>query len=132
MYICQECGKVYEKKSHNFECEKCGEKLEKAVPCENCGAWVAETNCLCDNCLEKYKTLDVALDIGGEWSGCISLNGFLISFYSRKDIEQILFDSIRNERQERVNKAVERYCNEDKECFKECAERKWNEEKSSI
>ena len=157
MYICLDCGKVFENEEVEYSneneglnvdsflgrpirCESfievedctCGGIVEKAIPCENCGAWIPELNTLCDECLEKYKTLDTALDIGGEWDGNISLNGFLLSFYSRDDIEQILLDSIRNEREEKVRNAVERYCNEDKECFKECAERKWREEKSYI
>lgn len=154
MYICPDCGRTYEdeevvsvyKEDHisgnvflcrPITCESfvevadcdCGCELEKAVPCENCGSWVEDGNTLCEDCLQEYKTIDVALDIGGEWDGCVSLNGFMLSFYSREDIEQILLDSIRNESEEKVRRAVEKYCNEDKECFKECAERKWKEER---
>lgn len=157
MYICESCGKIFEedeiceiqKEEHIFgdfsisrtitKCFSeglsycgCGGDIVKAVHCEKCDSFVPKGNFVCEDCLEEYKTLDVALDIGEEWDGVVSLNGFLLSFYSREDIEQILLDSIRNEREEKVKRAVERYCNEDKECFKECAERKWREEKSYI
>ena len=157
MYICSDCGKVFEDEEvlnvekndrisgNVFLCRPircgsyceledctCGGELEKAMPCENCGSWVEDGNCLCKDCLEEYKTLDTALEIGGDWDDCVSLNGFLLYFYSREDIELILLDAIRNESVEKVKRAIEKYCNEDKDCFKECAERKWREEKSSI
>lgn len=149
MYICKDCWKIYDDEEVEtcYECESsrknvfvvgscvkvddciCGGELVKAVHCERCGSWVEVGNSLCEDCLEEYKTLETALDIGEEWDGCISLNGFLLSFYSREDIEQILLDCIRNEDEEKVNRAVERYCKEDKECFKECAEKAWREER---
>lgn len=148
MYICSYCGKTFEDEEvetveseesivvDGYSCRTfvlssctCGRELEKASICQKCGAPVEEGYSLCEICLEEYKTVDVALEIGEEWDGCITLNGFLLSYYSREDIEQILLDSIRNESVDKVQKAVSRYCEEDKECFRECAEKKWKEQR---
>ena len=148
MYICSYCGKTFEDEEvetvesaesivvDGCSCRTfvlssctCGRELEKTSMCEKCGEPVEEGYSLCETCLEEYKTVDIALEIGGEWDGCINLNGFLLSFYSCEDIEQILLDSLRNERVDKVQKAVSKYLEEDKECFRECAEKKWKEER---
>ena len=72
MYICMECGEVFEEpkiieEHHPYGmtyatesfavCPKCGEaEIEKAKWCKYCNEWVAElTDGMCNSCYEEEK-----------------------------------------------------------------------------
>lgn len=153
MYICTDCGKVFEDWEVITEVENpygeehcglgvprtrfiridteclCGGEIVKAKECERCGEFTAEYRDLCFNCYDEYKTLDTVLEIGAEWECTVPLNGFLLSAFTKEDIEQILIDTLKNSEKEKLDKAIDKYCEEDIEYFRGYAERKWKEEK---
>lgn len=155
MYICVDCGKTYEdyevetveelpygeehcglgKPLYNLkrtviedECD-CGGEIVKAKPCEKCYSWTAENKTFCLDCLNEHKTLDTMLEIGADWEEKISLNGFLMSAFTKEDIEQILIDTLKNGEKEKLDKAINKYCEDDMEYFWGVAEKKCREEK---
>ena len=150
MYICTDCGKVFEDweveredstygEEHcglgapitrfmriDTECS-CGGEIVKAKECERCGEFTAEYNDLCLNCYDEYKTLDSVLEIGAEWEENVSLNGFLLSAFTKEEIECVLLYALKEHKN--VKHFVDKYCEDDIEYFRGYAERKWNEEK---
>jgi hypothetical protein len=155
MYICEECGKKYEDNdvetlynpnehlldgypdffntryvAINVNCV-CNGKIIKAKECKCCGDWISMDSVYdyCNECLDTYKTIDTMLEIGTDWEEKISLNGFLASAFTKEDIEQILLDCLKNTEKKKVEEAVEKYYNEDIECFRGYADKKWKEEK---
>lgn len=155
MYICKDCGKNYEdyevesieelpygeehcglgkplyplKRTYiESECG-CGGEIVKAKPCENCYSWTAEGRDFCIDCLEEHKTIDTMLEIGADWEETISLNGFLASAFTKEDIEQILIDVLKNGEKGNLDKAINKYCEDDIEYFWGVAEKKCREER---
>jgi hypothetical protein len=153
MYICINCGKIYEDyevetteempygEEHcglgapiwetkrvvvDDECE-CGGEIVKAIPCENCDGWTSEGDTLCRDCVDNYKTLGCALEIGADYECDLSLNGFLATAFSKEEIEMILLEKVKES--PNLDKIVKDYCEEDEEYFWGYAERKWNEER---
>ena len=149
MYICEDCGKIYENNEVEYNpneglngdypdvfntiyvenCD-CGGALVEAKECHCCGEWISANGYdYCKDCLEEHKNLDTMLEIGADWENNISLNGFLTSAFTKEDIEQILIDALKNGEKEKLVKAINKYCEEDIEYFWGVAEKKWKEEK---
>lgn len=147
MYICRDCRKVYEDEevehieevpySHplnntRFTVETtcdCRGEIAKAVECEGCGEWTTEERELCIDCINKYKNIDTMLEIGADYEESISLNGFLISAFTKDDIEQMLIDALKRQEKQMLDNAINKYCEEDLDYFYGVAERKWKEER---
>lgn len=150
MYICVDCGKIYEDEevetnvgleeynegyygtpSPKFlqvdECASCGGNLEKAVECKKCGDFIASDKVFCESCLSNYETLDNALEIGADYKTMISLNGLFAFAFTTKEIEDILLEKL-NESNNLKN-IIKSYCEEDISYFNDFAEAKWKEEK---
>lgn len=117
MYICENCGAIcedvptYEEdfgyetgvgfrsacQTMDAECS-CGGGFVEAVECEECGEWFAKNGnqTICDECLEKYKTVDNALKDGKNEKWEIAINSFLVECFSVEEIEEILERELRN------------------------------------
>jgi hypothetical protein len=152
VYICEDCGKLVEEEpcevehcslSDEFpdytvpqktpiECS-CGGEFVEAVQCKNCGEYFANDYIsICQSCRDDYRNLDTVLEIGSDWENKISLNGFLMTVFTKEDIELILLDTLKNFGEDKVKEAVDKYCEDDIDYFWRHAEKKWKEEKSSI
>ena len=150
MYICEKCGKPYEDyevetkeklpygEKHcglgepmydltrtivDDECE-CGGEIVKAKPCKNCNKWTTEDMDFCRECLEEHKTLDTMLEIGADYEEKICINGFLACAFTKEDIELILIDTLKNGEKENLDKAIEKYFEEDMDYFLGVADKK--------
>lgn len=155
MYICEDCGKIYEDEeavsveempygeehcglgkpiwdNNRVEVEtcSCGGELVKAKKCEKCGEWMPDNIYhICSDCRDKYATLDAMIEMGAEWQNKFALNGFLTSIFSAKEIELILIDVLKRRDDEFVNAQIKEFCDFDIECFWGYADRKWKEGK---
>lgn len=152
MYICSECGRLYDEMEVETPYEtdremfstirwrhrppvvtvetcECGGELEKAEYCQNCFEWTSPAFKYCDECLDKYRTLDTMLEIGEDNTEKISINGMLFSSFTVEEIEQILIDTLRSMDEDELKEKVNKYCEEDITYFKRFAEEKWKEEK---
>lgn len=146
MYICEKCKKKYrtlKNKEHKifplvkvltFESEeeticKCGGNIVELKKCQKCGAEMISEYDLCAKCFSEYKTFDTALGIGEDCQESISINGFLLSCFSKIDIELILIDALKNIDKPTLAKSILEYCNENEEYFKEYAEKLWKNSK---
>lgn len=155
MYICEDCGKIYEDEEVEtvdempygerhcglgkpiwdmsrveVEACSCGGELVKAKKCEKCGEWMPDnSHYVCANCRDEYATLDSMIEMGGECQNKIALNGFLTSVFSARDIELILIDTLKRRDDEFVNNTIKEYCDFDIDYFWEYADKKWKEEK---
>lgn len=155
MYICRDCGKIYEDEEIETidelpygevhcglgapiwdnnrvilkdECD-CGGEITKAKKCEKCNEWTTEDRSFCLDCLDTHKNLETMLEIGADWEEKISLNGFLMSAFTKEDIEQILIDILKNTDKETLDKHIDKYCEEDIEYFWGVADKKCRTEK---
>ena len=120
MYICLNCGEVFEEpvtKSHreyfgechgrvcwenvgDDYCPNCGDanNFEEAAECKVCGdyyAWDSSESTICHACLEEHATLDVCLEYGSEDKSEIELNDFLVDMFTVEQIEEILIRELR-------------------------------------
>lgn len=150
MYICDKCGKLFDDDElpqiteHFPLCEEfdfstkifyeencsCGGEIVKALSCEKCGEYFKENGrCICEKCLNEYKSLDIALEIGSDWEEKLSLNGFLASSFTKEEIELILIDTLKNNEKEKMENAINDFCEYDIDNFWGYAEKKWKEEK---
>lgn len=128
MFICIDCGKTYEDyEVETTECE-CGGELVEAYRCKKCYNWTPIHRPICMDCLNEYKTVETMLEIGSDWEEQISLNGFLVSAFTKEDIERILTDALKSKKVDEIKKEVDKYCDDDIVYFMEVAERKCKEE----
>lgn len=155
MYICRDCGKTFE----DYEVEEtiefpygekhcglgapwislkrivveeecsCGGEISKAKTCDKCGQWCPQDRNYCLDCLETHKTFETMLEIGSEWEEKLSINGFLYSAFTKDEIELILIDAFNNLTNEKREKAINKYCDDDIEYFWGVAEKKCREKK---
>ncbi len=147
MYICVDCGKVFDgdeisiwKESRGefwgepctekmYGCPNCKGEFVKAKECKICGDWIKEDDWdICEECIDKYKTADNCLEIGKDYKEKIILNGFLHFAFSLSEIENILLERLKQD-EERLKSLVSDYCQEDMLYFTEWVGKKWNEEK---
>ena len=148
MYICEDCGKIVEEQPVEYECLRmseefssyittrsmplecsCGGTFVKAETCIKCGDYTANSYCICESCLEDAKTVDNCLEIGEEWQDNVKLNGFLMTFFDKADIEHILIEHIKNSPNKAIQKAVDEYYNYDEDYFMGWVQKKWKKEK---
>lgn len=146
MLICTHCGKTYEgalptcieihgytslgnslaEEYVNTLCPHCkkGEMVE-ATECKVCGEYFYdESNYkVCDDCLDKSKTLDTALAIGEENTTDVYVNGFVKTVLGDKRINEILVDYIRAHYDDStLKRRIINYCDEDRSYFAEWVE----------
>ena len=155
MYICEDCGNIYEDEEvetvdempygerhcglgkpiwdmSRVEVENCscGGELVKAKKCEKCGELMPDNSHeICAVCRDEYATLDTMIEIGADWQNKISLNGFLTSVFSAKDIELILIDELKGRKDDFVKKQIKEYCDFDIDYFWGEADKRWKEGK---
>lgn len=143
MYICKDCGKIYEDEEaedvyvttsyYNLAeivscC--CGGELVKAKRCEKCDEFMPEDNlALCDSCIEEYETLENALEIGADYEEKVSLNGFLTSEFTKEEIESILLEAFKAKDDKIKKDAIKQYCEDDYAYFMGVVNKKWKEGK---
>lgn len=116
-YKCYECGHVFDESDLDFweedrgeywgtrcsetlsGCPKCRGDYAEAVTCDVCGKDFFEeelNNGVCDCCIEKYRyNIDVCNNIGKNDDDKIELNCFLASVFSKEEIENILFEKLK-------------------------------------
>ena len=143
MYICEDCGKIYEDEEAedvyattgyynlvNIEPCSCGGNLVKAKRCEKCDEFMPEDNlALCDSCIEEYETLENALEIGADYEEKVSLNGFFASAFTKEEIESILLETFKAKDEKIKKNAIKQYCEDDYSYFMGVVDKKWKEEK---
>ena len=147
MLICTHCGKTYEgnlptyTEIHGYTslgdalgetcvddtCPFCKKgELVEATECKACGEWYYEEygyTHICESCLEKNKTLEMALAIGEENTTDVYVNGFVKTLLGDKKINEILMDYVKfHFTTDKVKKAIVDYCDEDKYYFAEFVE----------
>lgn len=148
MYICEDCGKLFEEEECEIEYQpmsdefpsyitkriipktcSCGGDFVEAQKCVKCGEYTASEYGLCDSCLESEKTIDNCLEIGDEWQEDVKLNGFLMTFFDKSEIEHILKEHIKNSPDKARQKAIEEYFAFDEDYYITKVVKKWKEEK---
>ena len=131
IYICEECGKVFEEDeictwqesrgefwgapcSEEMEgCPHCKGSFVKAKECKVCGKWIKDDDWdVCDDCLDKHKTSDNCFEIGKEYPEKIEINGFLGFAFTVEEIESILTERLKGD-EEKIKKLAFEYCEED-------------------
>jgi hypothetical protein len=142
MFICEKCGKTYldiERKeiASSFigfkiyeptYCD-CGGEIEKAQKCKKCGGWTSEYFDICLKCAEQYKNLETAIRVGKIGEEKISINHFLLHFFDKIDIENILIEELKSFEKKDLEKEIENYIDSDIDCFREVADKIWKEGK---
>lgn len=128
MYICTECGEVFDNISwwiepHGEElcgCPYCGGAAQKAKKCGVCGLYYLEEELnggVCDECIDEYRrdfNSCYELSIGETTE--LKINSLLASLFEVSDIEQILKEFIRDRWQDAD---CSPFIDEDKEWFGE-------------
>jgi DNA-directed RNA polymerase subunit RPC12/RpoP len=116
-YKCLSCGHIFEDgeqarweehrpygmgyATESFDgCPICQGDFEEAKQCKICGGEFLEDElkggCVCDDCLQEMsKDLSVCYEIGKQDRQETKINGMLLSILSVEEIEQILYDFIK-------------------------------------
>ena len=98
--------------------------------CDMCGNSIAEDDwCICETCRNKAKTFDWAYSVGNSCREEVSINGFLLYCLGKDYIEDILrteFDSFSEEKKQRL---IGEYCEEDMLYFIRSIRKQWKEAK---
>lgn len=147
MYICVDCGKVFDEEEISvwhesrgvywgepctekmYGCPNCKGEFVKAKKCKICGDWLKEYDWdICEECYSKYMTKETCLEIGKENASTIKLNDFIVSNFSKEEIEKIVMEKFQ-ENAEKIANAVKDYCEYDMSYFVDWVGKKWNEEK---
>lgn len=143
MYICKDCGKIYEDEEAEdvyattryynlveIDSCTCGGELVKAKRCQKCDEFMPEDSfSLCDSCVEEYETLENALEIGADYGEKVSLNGFFASAFTKEEIESILLETFKAKDEKIKKNAIKQYCEDDYSYFMGVVDKKWKEEK---
>ena len=111
MYICVDCGFVFEETEVDFEsynhadhgdrpaveewacCPACKGAFTDAVKCKMCENWFDEVHLfggVCDKCIEVNSDFDTCLNVGSRHRESVRLNSFLFWLFDEDEIEQIL------------------------------------------
>lgn len=96
-YRCLDCGEVFE----DYElCPCCGGDCEELFECPECGEKFEQEfieNGVCENCLKNLaKDLEMCCEVGKLSPRQIKINDFLGFFFSEKEIEEILYNHLKN------------------------------------
>lgn len=138
-YKCLKCGHIFDEgeekrwKSYIGElwgraiyeeergCPLCKSEYEETTICELCGSAHLEselTNGVCEECIEKYSTIDFCYEIGNKDKKEIKINGFLTTMFEESAIEEILYNYlVERSKQEKID--CTEYINEDIHWFVE-------------
>ena len=107
---CNECGHIFDdceraiwREAHGemwSGCPICRGSYDETKQCSVCGGEFLEDElkggCVCDDCLQEMsKDLSVCYEIGKQDRKEIKINGMLLSILSMEEIEQILYDFIK-------------------------------------
>jgi hypothetical protein len=146
MLICTHCGKTYEgalptcieihghtSLGNTIEeigvdtlCPHCKKgELVVATKCRVCDDYFYDENDykVCDDCLDKNKTLETALAIGEENTTDVYVNGFVKTLLGDKRINDILVEYVRKTYTDSIiKKRIVDYCEEDPIYFAEWVE----------
>ena len=131
MYICKDCGKLYEDEEAEdvyattryynlvaIDSCACGGELVRAKRCQRCDEFMPEDSfSLCDSCVEEYETLENALEIGTDYEEKVSLNGFFTSVFTKEEIESILLETFKAKDEKIKKNAIKQYCEDDYSYF---------------
>ena len=93
--------------------------------CKVCGDYFYDENNyhVCDDCLDKSKTLDTAIAIGEENTTDVYINGFVKTLLGDKRINDILVEYVRKTyTEDTIKKRIVEYCDEDPIYFAEWVE----------
>lgn len=111
MYKCENCGHLFEEgeqavweERHGLDtppyekwsgCPLCKGDYEEVHQCKECGDWHERDELMgemCDKCIDKYKyNIDICHKIGKKSEEEIKINSFLVTMFSKEEIEEILF-----------------------------------------
>lgn len=100
MFICTECGRIYEelrcsRESYGAvtpdECV-CGGDIVEAKECEACGEYIPEdaSMSVCKWCIEEEMTVATAIKMGRHGKSEVKINGFFATVLTEQDIDEIL------------------------------------------
>jgi RecJ-like exonuclease len=145
MYICEECGQLFEslptcENAHytmggeflgreeltETDCPNCRGEIVEAKECPFCGqTYISENEEFCDDCFDEWATRENAFEMGGEDTTEIEINGFLASVFNETEVFDILVKVFDEMPDEIKRKHILNYCGEDKYLFKEWLEEKF-------
>ena len=109
MYKCTKCGEVFTEYTADWEthdemaCPSCySTDYEEARQCKKCGDWFTEDegeSYLCGDCLDFYKTTyrhnpKKICELTSGLDETVEINTFLLSQFSKKEIEQLLLKEL--------------------------------------
>lgn len=140
MYKCFECGNLFEE-GEQYEwyetygcdippykkmsgCPVCHCDYDYAYQCLECGDWHHEDDLycgLCDKCLDDRANkcqydIEMCYKVGKNDLDGVEINGFLLSMFSRSEIDEILMRELREAN--KINPVdCSDYINEDKSWF---------------
>ena len=131
MYICEKCHNTFEEPKElknmggdigesDYCCPWCGytEEFSEVIECAICGEIVRESEteeCVCEKCLNKYAGRKHAFQLGDKNKDFVFLNGFVVSFFDEKEVEQILREVLVHRYWESdIDEKGKEYCLDDK------------------
>lgn len=137
MYICCDCGEVFEKSDCGSSreyvgefwgvdayedvacCPKCNSTcFDDALQCEDCGAWFSKNdlnNGFCEDCLDDVSAKD-CFDVAKSFDTKrnVQLNSFIAEMFTAEEMEDILLEAL-----VKCGANTSKYVNGDREWFAE-------------
>ena len=117
MLKCGKCDCVFDEFSciGGIKCPECGNQhniapLEKCAICREYHSTCI--NGICKDCYESSATIETALGMGDVYSEPVELNGFLVSYFGKDRIEEILKKALVSDPKDVKDKA-RHYCVDD-------------------
>ena len=129
-YKCDDCGREFEEPDIVTEphgekvgcCPYCHGWFEEVYECKICGEYFTEdelTSGVCDECVYEHSTdIELCHRLGQEAEESIKLNGFIASVFSEEQINEILWNRIK-EINRMVNISCYDFIDSDKSWFAE-------------
>ena len=116
-YKCYDCGNVFDDPDVWEEsrgeywgvscsesvsgCPNCHGDYEESTPCKICDSECFEDELesdVCSECIKKYQyDIDMCFKIGANDTDKVELNCFLASMFEKKEIEEILFEKLKDQ-----------------------------------
>ena len=138
MFVCEDCGRIFDEEDvlywkedrgkygedTCFEemcgCPSCKGAFFELKNCGICGAIIKESDWdICEECINKNKSLEVAKQIGETKKEQVELNEFLTFCFEPKEIEYILYKYIDSLSQGDKQDLINQYCEDDISCYVE-------------
>lgn len=122
-YQCHECDRRFEEpdiitETHGLEtppyekigvCPYCKGYFEEMTQCRICGQYFTDgelSDGVCDECIYEHSTdIELCYRLGEEAEESIKINGFIASYFSEEQINEILINRIRE-----INRIVNISC----------------------